>query len=150
MRLRTLHPPAHEADIAVKLEAMRRAYEAAIAGKSEAIDRAHEAASNADKGVYHLLAALNMCGRFRPLPKWLFEALRAVLATRLPQKPDLHSLRWLMVREGKQKRDGAKKPPSWEKAYSYAAERLAGTRWAGSERTMKASYQIFERVRRIG
>lgn len=132
----TLHPPAQETDIAGKLEAMGRAY---------------KAASNADERIYYLLGAVNLCGPFRPLPNWLFKALSGLLVDHLPQKPDRHSWRWLMVREGRQtQREGHSKKPSWEEAYQYASEQLIDTRWAGSERTMKASYQIFERKRRIG
>jgi hypothetical protein len=120
----------------------RRKWPEDIAAKLEAIQGAYEATSDAQDRVYHLLGALDMCGPFRPLPNWLFTAVRGVLAARLPQEPDLHSARWLMVREGKQKREGSNKTPTWEDAYEYASERLAGTPWAGEPRTMKASYLI--------
>ena len=126
----TLHPPAREADIARKLQAMRRAY---------------EAASNADDRTHNLLGALTLCGSFRPLPHWLFEALHKLLAARLPQEPNMHWARWLLVREGKRRREGHSQTPSWEDAYEYASERLAETPWSGTPRTMKASYQIVQR-----
>ena len=127
VRLLPLHPPAIEADIAAKLETMRRSYEATL---------------KRDERTYHLLGALSMCSTIRPLPHWVFKALKAELAVRLPQEPDLHGVRWLMVLEGK--RQGK----TWQNAYKYASERLAGTQWSGASLTMKASYQDFERKRR--
>src|SRR5262245_41249221 len=114
-----VHPPAQEANIAARLEALRRAYEGTIGVTGEA--------------TRHLFAALRLCGSIRPLPRWAFEGLDG-LQSRLSQEPDRHGGRWLLVREGRAQ------GYSWENSYDYAAERLAGTPWAGEPRTMKASY----------
>jgi hypothetical protein len=115
------HPPTFEADIAARLEEMRRAY---------------KTASNKDDRMQYLLGALYLCRTFRPLPDWLFRGLNAELKAKLPNKPDLHGGRWLVVREGKQR------GLTWEQAYQYASDQAAGT--PGSARTMEESYKIFE------
>jgi hypothetical protein len=125
MRVRILpptHPPAIEAGIATKLEAMRRAY---------------ETASNKDERTYHLLGALVLCTTFRPLPNWLFKALKAELVAKLPKKPDRHGVRYLLVLEGKRLKG------TWAEGYGYARGKLEGTPYAGESRTMRESYQLF-------
>jgi hypothetical protein len=117
------HPPAFEADLAAKLKGIRRTY---------------ETASNKDDRAYHLLAALFLCGTFRPLPDWLFKALSVELKAKAPKEPNLHGGRWLLVREGKQR------GRTWEQAYQYASDQAAGTPWEGASRTMEESYKIFE------
>lgn len=115
-----------------------RGLEADIAAKLEGMGRAYQTTSNEDERTHHLLGALYLCRTFRPLPDWLFRGLNAELKAKLPKEPDLHGGRWLLVREGKRNK------LTWEEAYEYACARAAGTRWEGSDRTMKASYQIFE------
>jgi hypothetical protein len=119
-------------DIAARLEYARRTYEASVS----VIDRRR-----------WLLIALHFCGPFRPLPEWLFRALVAVLAERLPQEPSRHEVRWMTVWAGRQK-DENDKVPSLEEAYKAASKQLAGTKSAGSKRTIKASYLIVEKQRR--
>jgi hypothetical protein len=138
MRVLPTHPPAIEADISARLEAMRRAY---------------GAASNKDERTRLVLGALYLCGTVRPLPAWVFKALKVGLEAKMPKQPDLHGgrrllVRWLLVREGKLKREGQHKKLTWEQAYGYARDQAVGTPWKGSARTMKASYQIYEATRR--
>jgi hypothetical protein len=121
--VRLLDPSRLNADIDARLKILQRAYEAASGSERD----------------YHLLGALVMCGPFRPLPDWLFKALLELLAAKLP-KPDKHWLRAELVRAARERRG-----LSWEGAYVFASEKAAATPIGGSERTMKASYQIDQR-----
>ena len=99
-----------------------------------ALEQRWKESENTD--VHALLGALIFCEAW--LPPWLFKGLFEMLKAQLPQEPDIHSGRWLLVMEGRSNR------LSWEKAYEYAAERARG-RYAGTARTMKGSYQIAQR-----
>jgi hypothetical protein len=115
-----------------------------MAARLKEIRRSYETASSKDDRTHYLLGALYLCRTFRPLPDWLFRGLNAELKAKLPKEPDLHGGRWLLVREGKRSPAGQAKTPTWEEAYECARERAKGTRWEGSARTMKASYQIYQ------
>jgi hypothetical protein len=91
-----------------------------------------------------LFAALTLCGPFRPLPEWLYQALRDGLRARLRQEMDIHTERWLLVKEGRSL--APKGSDKWPWAYKYAAERADGI-FAGTPRTMKESYQVVQRRR---
>jgi hypothetical protein len=123
-----IHPPTTEADIAAKLAAIGRAYAATL---------------NRDERTYRLLGALYLCWTTRPLPDWLFKALKAKLAAELPKQPGRHAVRWLMVLECKREREARGKKSTWEDAYDDASQRLESTLWKGSARTMRESCKIY-------
>lgn len=102
-----------------------------VSAKMAALERKWEKSGQTD--LHALLGALVFCQA--QLPPWLFNGLHQMLKARLPQEPDMHWWRWLLVKEGRGKR------LSWENAYEYAAEQARG-KYAGTARTMKRSYQI--------
>jgi len=110
-------------EITASLEAMHRKWK--------------KANSNVDRDAC-LLGALWLC-RLRPLPDWLHEALDDLLTARLPKALRRDRRRWVLVREGHE--HGL----TWDDAYAYASEQLAGSDAQGSPRTMKWSYQNIQR-----
>jgi hypothetical protein len=95
----------------------------------------------------HLLEALCLCHMNGRLPDWLFNALSEIVAARLPKALLRDHRRWAMVREG------VERGLTWDGAYHYASEKLAGTE-KRSRRTMKGSYQKVQagmpKRRRVG
>lgn len=73
------------------------------------------------------------------LPPVLFSGLNEVLR-RHPLPDGRHMYRWLLVFEGHYV-----KHLSWEKAYEYASERLAGTSAGGGPDAMATSYKLHRR-----
>jgi hypothetical protein len=134
------------------VRALTGRWQADIDAKLAALQKASVNASGSERDR-HLLSALNLCGPFRPLPDWLCTALRELLTARLPQQPDLHWGRWLMVCEGRRivrKVRGKERPISWKAAYKYASERLASTPFAGAPSTIAKSYKLVQAIRRRG
>jgi hypothetical protein len=121
----------------------------------EAMDKTYQAASGVERDR-QLLGALILCGTSRPLPIWLFVALRDRLTAGMPQEPGLHLGRWIAVTEAKREvrvvRGSERKIP-WRGpngAFAKASKRLAATPWAGTARTMRESYDIIQReVRKL-
>lgn len=82
---------------------------------------------------FALAAALDIVRDRMPLPQWLYQALAKVMRSR-PFEVDRDRRRWHEVRRAKA--EGR----SWPEAHKVAHERLQGTRFAGSGRTMKRAY----------
>jgi hypothetical protein len=127
-------------------EAQIRAWRTDIDAKLAALQRAYEKETNPVERDRILMGAVVLC----PMPDWLRKGLIERLAGGLPQQPDLHWGRWLLVREAHNKglpwmgKNGA-----WNGgAYDDASKQAAGTRWAGKPRTMKNSHDIVQRSRR--
>jgi hypothetical protein len=99
----------------------------------EAIHAAWKASSNGERDS-HLFDALWLCHN-RRLPEWLFKVFNELLIARVPKGEWRDRRRWQMVLEGRD--EGL----TWEDAYAYASERLAGSDAQGTPRTMKWSYQ---------
>jgi hypothetical protein len=132
---------ALQADVVRRMAGLKRAYEASMG-----IERDRQ-----------LLGALILCGTFRPLPVWVYQALfdqqKAALyehdqwlmtGQHVPrvglQKPDRQWLRWLVAEEelaarrGERKRlpNGMKEP-----AFKAASQRLKGTLAKGAPSTIR-------------
>jgi hypothetical protein len=101
-----------------------------------------------------LLRALNFCSIARPLPYWLHKALAEELIAGL--QPTIDDKRWYAVRVALDEEgltwgartvydpDGTVAAVE-DGAYERAAEHLAGTEAAGTDRTMRYSYAKVER-----
>lgn len=116
-----------------------------------------------------LAKAIQLCHRYeRPLPAWAvhgalaavsaqFDASTAGRRGRLAnrkvahQQDMIHYARWDAVKELRDRREELGGIAStWEEAYAAVAELLEGTEAAGSEATIKRSYQLVERAFRNG
>lgn len=117
-----------------------------------------------------LVRAVDWCDRYqRPLPAWAVEGVRAALGEvasrgrpgargKLARPVDAdrenrkHYERWAWVRDLRDRDlpNPLGRVPSLEEAYSMAAEALEGTRAAGSEEVVRKSYQLVERLCRVG
>ncbi len=86
----------------------------------------------------HLLAALQLCGPFRPLPYWLYASLRELLLARMPQGT-VHEKRWNLVLA---LRDESRF--TWQDTFQRAQELLTGTPEQGSADAIRKSYELIE------
>jgi hypothetical protein len=111
--------------------------DAEIEADLEALHRAWKQ-SNSDR---YLFDALGLC-HHRRLPDWLFTALNELLIARVPKGEWRDRRRWQRVREGRER------GLTWDEAYAYASDRLAGSNAQGLPRTMKWSYQKLQRKTR--
>jgi hypothetical protein len=89
----------------------------------------------------YLFDALGLC-HDRRLPAWLFTALNGLLIARVPKGEWRDRRRWQKVREGRER------GLTWDDAYAFASERLAGSDAQGTPRTMRWSYSKLQRKNR--
>jgi hypothetical protein len=116
----------------------------------------------ADGSLAALADAVQLCRQRKlPLPDWVADGVLQMLAEpRLCAKlmaaehrNNMHYTRWDAVRELRDRRGeltAAGYRPTWNDAYCNAAEKLAGTKAAGSPTAMAKSYQKVEKLFRVG
>jgi hypothetical protein len=125
-----------------------------------------------DGSLSALVSAVQWCQRNNlPLPGWATKAVMQMLSAPnrvaklavADRRNRIHATRWDMVRELRDRRhelkishrmpDGSKSEgykPTWDAAFGYVSEALAGTEAAGSPDVIKKSYQLVERSFRAG
>jgi hypothetical protein len=109
--------------------------------------------------LFGAFAAVRLCWRHRqPPPEWLVDAVEVLvdramgeLERRARREWSIHRERWeafVALREHRHDlaAHGDDRGMSWEKARAAVSERLAGSDAAGSERTIKASYELIEKA----
>jgi hypothetical protein len=107
--------------------------------------------------VMGVVVATEACWRHRkPPPEWLVDAGKVLAERAMPKEErraraefERHFERWESLTALRERRDdlaahGDDRAISWEEARAAVAERLAGTDAAGTERTIKASYELVQ------
>jgi hypothetical protein len=116
----------------------------------------------ADGSLAALADAVQLCRQRKlPLPDWVADGVLRIIAepklraklVAAERRNNMHYTRWDAVRELRDRRvelTAAGYRPTWNDAYCNAAEKLAGTKAAGSPTAMAKSYQKVEKLFRVG
>ena len=107
--------------------------------------------------------AVEVCRMWRqPPPDWLVDAVAVAISKRMTKiekkrrrQDMIHYTRWSEVQDLRERRHdflryGDDSGMTWEKCYAAISKRLENTDAAGSEDTIKASYELVQRDQRAG